>query len=965
MQQFKKSFIIIFTLMIPILGITGGVVWFAEVDDVDSNDYTVQLNKPSGVADEAVGILDKGQLQNLTMNYGQITDTRYEDVGNAPTQYFYDFRYPRKDYTGLCDDFSLFFALPENTKNGNNGNVIDGWTDNDNEDWIAKDGSYGETHYNAATDPTPHEELKYPLDNPTTPFLAHSDLQFTWPVDDNGTPFWPGYFRRDRITGDEIEGEFASDRDVYAVFDDSHNVLGNPIGIEVEMMAYSYGRPYADKFQFYEFFIHNKSGRQLDSCWVGYYKDPDCSDHGEEILILPDPTFSDPNIPDIILDRDIDGDIGGATRPNSRGITEDYSFGMAVLETPKDIGVTTFHYYQDAGPTDDKYLWPIITNNPTDPDVAPFASQYFHGTNVNIDDVNLIYNEAKQDLVFIVASGPFSMQPDEVVKSTVVVAVGEDDADFYAQIDQAVQMFDFKFVGPSAPPAPSLSAVPKDGQITLYWDAVSETKPDPFTGDIDFEGYRIYRSEDKGQTWGTEILDSQGNLIGYLPIAQFDLDNDISGPDQRNPFTFLGSNTGLKHTFIDNLVKNGITYAYTIVAYDKGDSLIYSLESARGTSTAEHNFVVVTPRPEFSGKIPAEINSLIQTGNGKGGVNISVFDDQILTDNDYEIHFKGEPADVFNLYNVTTAETLLFNLPINFEDNPVIDGFQVGISSEEEIGGIQSVTDGFGLDVLSSNNGQDSSKSWTVSITPYNFPANIEVRTFDYEVRFTSAGSMAYSWSPFSSTAAFPVNFEVWNITDTNNPQQISFQVKDDNANQNWDEGESINIVNVPYSNPTVGDSLISEFPDNYPYTLIITNSAEDTLNVPPQEGDIINIQSFRSFSINDNILFNFNASKFDPDKVDLSEIRVVPNPYIVGAEWEELQNVHQIHFMFLPPICDINIYTISGEKVKTIRHTNYTGDDIWNLTNQSNQAVSFGVYVYVVSTPQGEKHIGKFAIIR
>jgi hypothetical protein len=209
------------------------------------------------------------------------------------------------------------------------------------------------------------------------------------------------------------------------------------------------------------------------------------------------------------------------------------------------------------------------------------------------------------------------------------------------------------------------------------------------------------------------------------------------------------------------------------------------------------------------------------------------------------------------------------------------------------------------------------------------------------------------------------VNFEIWNVSDINNPQQISFQVKDDNVNQQWEEGESINIVSTPYSSPNVGDSLIAVFPDNFPYTLIITNSADDSLNVPPQVGDIINIQSYRSFSESDKIFFNFNASKFDPNRVDLSEIRVVPNPYIVGAEWEELQNVHQIHFMFLPPVCDINIYTISGEKVRTIKHTNYTGDDIWNLTNQSNQAVSFGVYVYVVSTPQGDKHIGKFAIIR
>ena len=105
--------------------------------------------------------------------------------------------------------------------------------------------------------------------------------------------------------------------------------------------------------------------------------------------------------------------------------------------------------------------------------------------------------------------------------------------------------------------------------------------------------------------------------------------------------------------------------------------------------------------------------------------------------------------------------------------------------------------------------------------------------------------------------------------------------------------------------------------------------------------------------------------SEFDPSAVNLSEIRVVPNPYIVGVEWEELQNVHQIRFMFLPPICTINIYTVNGDKVRTLTHDDYSGDESWNVTNDSNQAVAFGVYVYVVTTPEGDKHVGKLAIIR
>jgi hypothetical protein len=964
MKGFTLYGIILLGICLPLFALPGILNQNPEIDDVAQMDQKSSLLKPVSYADEAVGVLDKGQLQNLTMNYGQITDTRYEDVGNAPTQYFFDFRYPRKNFTGLIDDFSIFFAIPENSKNDNNGNVIEGWTDNDNEDWIAKDGSYGTTHYNPATDPNPHEPLLYPPDNPTTPYLAHSDLPATWPVDENGEAFWPGYFRRDRITGEEIEGEFASDRDVYAVFNDGNNQLGNVVGIEVEMMAYCYGRPYADKFQFYEFFIHNKSGRQLENCWVGYYQDPDCSDHGEEILLIPDRTFSDPDIPDIIAQRDVDGDKGGATRPNTKGVTEDYTFGIAILETPKNLGVSSFHYYQDAGPTDDAILWPIIISDPTDPNLSLFVSNYFHGTNPNYDNPDIVLGEPKQDLVFIVATGPFAMDPDEVVKSTLVVAVGEDDADFYKQIDQAVQMFDFKFVGPSAPPPPKITAIPGDGEITLYWDDTPENNPDPFTGVVDFEGYRIYRSQDNGQTWGQEVTDVQGNLIGYVPLVQFDLDNDISGPDPRNPFSYLGDNTGIRHTYVDEDVRNGIRYSYTIVSYDRGDSIIYSLETARGTSIADKNFVTVTPTPDYSGKIPSGIQSFQHlNGNGKADIDITILDDDAVTTDTYEIRFNGTPASTFDIVNATQDLIKASNLPLNFYDNPVVDGFQISVESEQKIGGIKTVTDGYGKDVLGES-AQDSSGSWKVRITEY-ASSDPEVRTRDYEIRFTETGAIAYSFgSAVSSVAVFPVNFEVWDVT-AGEETQIEFQVKDDNKSNSWEESEAIFIVRSPYTSPNLGDPITGTFPDDFAYVVYISNAASDTLQTPPQTGDVVKIESYRSVQDGDVFSFQLESPSFDPQAVDLSEIRAVPNPYIVGAAWEELQNIHQIRFMFLPPVCAINIYTLNGEKVRSIEHTNFTGDEAWNLTNEANQAVAFGIYVYVVSTPQGQEHMGKLAIIR
>ena len=282
----KKTFPVSFLLLFSMIIIFENILFAQDTDAPEKKDR--KIFKVTGFADEAVGVQTKGQLQNLTMNYGQVSDTRFEDVGNAPTDVFFDIRYPREHFTGLVDDFSIFFAIKDNSKNGNQGNVVDAWTDNDNEDFTAKDGAFGKTHYNPALDPIPHEVLLY---NGQTPYLAHSDLKNTWPVDAEGNPFWPGIFRRNPATGEQVPGEFASDRDIYMEYNDANNQQGDVVGIEIHEMAYTYGRVYAEDALFYEFWIINKSGKDLKGCYTGFYQDPDCSDHGEETLLLKDSTF--------------------------------------------------------------------------------------------------------------------------------------------------------------------------------------------------------------------------------------------------------------------------------------------------------------------------------------------------------------------------------------------------------------------------------------------------------------------------------------------------------------------------------------------------------------------------------------------------------------------------------------------------------------------------------------------------
>ena len=147
----------------------------------------------------------------------------------------------------------------------------------------------------------------------------------------------------------------------------------------------------------------------------------------------------------------------------------------------------------------------------------------------------------------------------------------------------------------SYPKSPNLYAVPYSDNIKLSWDFVSEASIDPLTKYADFEGYRLYRSEDGGQNWCSaedKIYDFEGNDVGCQPIAQFDLTENqdflhcvykpgysdcqetrgenVSEYDPVDGWIYLGDNSGLEHIYIDENVIEGKQYTYTLTAYDTG-----------------------------------------------------------------------------------------------------------------------------------------------------------------------------------------------------------------------------------------------------------------------------------------------------------------------------------------------------------------------------------------------------------
>ena len=98
--------------------------------------------------------------------------------------------------------------------------------------------------------------------------------------------------------------------------------------------------------------------------------------------------------------------------------------------------------------------------------------------------------------------------------------------------------------------------------------------------------------------------------------------------------------------------------------------------------------------------------------------------------------------------------------------------------------------------------------------------------------------------------------------------------------------------------------------------------------------------------------------------------IRDSPNPYIASSNYNETEYKRNIYFYDLPEDWDLQIFTVTGEKVISLEPD---GSDpakaSWDLRTVNNQEVAPGLYVFVVENKvpgyEGQKFIGKFAIVR
>ena len=800
------------------------------------------FHKINGQSEYAVGIMDKGQIANNSFNYGEIANflaTGMKNGGHWPRSADFERQY----FFGL----GLLVAINEH-------NVISTATQMTStiQDWLPPDNSLG-LYYSG--DKTASDG---------TPFQATSDLEDTWLygynngdlwVDDPTTRYWPGHYRIDTQHPDfpntlvEHEGRFTSDRDIYAVYNDHYNTKGE-VGITVEQTGYSYGRPYAEDFLFFELKIHNTSAVNLDSVYIGLYSRMRPDFDNKDYVHFED--SDNDGKKDLIITYDVNNYANQTSWSKSSYKDPMGMVGLRIYDTPMNMGVTDFHHFaKEYSPLSDEELWALMTSKKDNSSLEYSLDCYFHGDNQKIDDTSEehrgdYYPESLNEDVTppfsqmeegagvntIISVGPFTLSADSMVVLSFGLIMGNsgkvfnepDFSDLNKNVQSANEMYKNYFLGYSAPDAPKVSGVSGDESATLYWSAdPSEFSKDDATGLIDFEGYKIFRSDDQGLSWGNPITDANGEIIGYAPIAIYDIVDGVNGIDPAYPQN-LGDDSGLAHSFKDKGLMNGHNYWYSVTSYDKGNqdpnNLLQSFTNPIGSDTLESHLVSVIPGVAATTLIEASVPDDALTAVGgvaDGTVKIRLLDPDLITGDDYELSFTTNIIDandtrVLILVNTSTSDTLLVNQLLSDEsgDNiPVTEGFRLYV---------KDIDDGTGFS-----------------------------NTIHYE--FTTT---AQSYSTSSSL------------------------------------GE--------------------------------------------------------------------NA---------LSELRVVPDPYIVSNSVETGEFGKRLKFNHLPDKCTIKIFTLTGDYIADIEHDAPTGYEFWNMRTKNDQYLAAGVYLYYATTPDGDIKKGRFLVIR
>ncbi len=578
----------------------------------------------------------------------------------------------------------------------------------------------------------------------------------------------------------------------------------------------------------------------------------------------------------------------------------DNYFGVDTDPRESDqIGLTSFEYFSPADlidMTDKQDLWARMSPGFFDvPDMFRFDPNTGENIPLRGEDGNYVY-----------ASGYFPLGARSSQRMSVALVYGQDFDQLFHNKNTVQDIYDASYQFPQPPIKPTLQAIPGDGEVILIWDDVAESSynqvlelfyPDDPERAYDFQGYKLYKSKDPDFRDIRTITDGRGNPRFYRPLVQYDKINGITGFFDANPVLnerlggaqfWLGDDTGLQHRYVDTDVKNGVTYYYALVAYNHGSEEfdVFPSENTRfifrtvtGEVVTDRNTVVVVPNAPSAGYVPPEGAGKIEhvEGPATGEVYSVVINPREVKDNHtYRVEFTDttlsrltESYRVIDITDQLAPDTLLSNARTFIGETAFFDGLQLSFNNNWEVR------------YLSANSGWSDDQSFPhftynlaivemvdifgQTVRGVRNPADYEIEFFD-EVVDTSIDY------PSLGVVAEPLYFKIRNIIDGTEPDVLYFSFKADEFRQT-----------------TI--ALMEEFDGEPRLTWVIdfrlTNKPDFEY---PGSGNKLMIRTSKPFSSRDAFEFSTKAEFYDDNlaKENLDNIRVVPNPYVAAASWEQ-----------------------------------------------------------------------------
>ena len=170
-------------------------------------------------------------------------------------------------------------------------------------------------------------------------------------------------------------------------------------------------------------------------------------------------------------------------------------------------------------------------------------------------------------------------------------------------------------------------------------------------------------------------------------------------------------------------------------------------------------------------------------------------------------------------------------------------------------------------------------------------------------------------------------------------------------------------IAEVPKDQTTYTDAAVTRGQSYHYAVTAVDDGSQNVDGVFP--GQKLESSVYANRSIVDAIPFLPGASTSD-------KVRIVPNPYVIGAEdYNFTGNDNRLLFANLPAYCTLRIYTATGDLVKTIEHESGSADEVWDQVTESTQYIASGVYILQISNARDLNDTGlpdsieKFVIIR